>query len=224
MHPAGKLITTLLLSVAATACVAENDAPEAAEVSLDWRSGGKGDGQTCDLDGQSASAYLENFLYKELPSTTGRRYRVGFTFDSTARLANGDRADFTMYLLPAGRAIINYRELHRVDATESEVKNETVVVTRYSVDPSSRALTVAGVGTGTPATATGSAGCAPTYQFTFSGDLRTAGLSGDKAAVYAGTSTAFVIDPDHLDQVPSETARRWFQEDVASGKIVVIRK
>ena len=226
MHPAGKLLTTLLLSVAATACVAETDAPEDADVSLDWRSGGKGDGQTCDFDAQSASGYLENFLYQEVGATTGggRRYRVGFTFESNAKLANGDGASFTMYLLPQGRAIVNYHELHRRTSVESEVNNETVVVTRYSVDPTSRALTLAGVGTGTPRTATSSGGCAPTYDFTFSGDLRTAGLSGDQATVFAGTSTGFVIDPDHLDQVPSATARRWFEEDVASGKIVVIRK
>lgn len=226
MHPAGKLFTTLLLSVAATACVAETDAPPESDESPDWRSGGKGDGQTCDFDGQSASSYIANFLYKDVGSETGggHRYRVGFTFDSHALLANGDTASFTAYLLPEGRAILNYHEEHRRTSVESEVKNETVVVTRYSVDPATRALSLAGVGTGTPWTATSGGGCAPAFDFVFSGDLRSAGLSGDKTVVYAGTSTAFVVDPDHLDQVPSETARRWFQEDVASGKIVVIRK
>ncbi len=37
-------------------------------------------------------------------------------------------------------------------------------------------------------------------------------------------ASSLTSDPDRLDQVPSETARRWFQEDVASGRIVVIRK
>ena len=216
-------LTTALLVMSATACVSE-DARPAPDNSLDWRSGGKGDGQTCDFDQQSGTTYLNNFLYQEVPSQNGLHYRVAFTFEQRATLANGDQADFTMYLLPEGRAIVDYQELHRVDATESDVVNETKIVTRYSVDSSTRAVTIPGVGTGVPKTATGNnGGCAPAYDFTYAVDLRSPGLRGGKTIAYAGTSSAYVIDPDHLDQVPSETARRWFQEDVASGKIVVIR-
>ncbi|MBL0212567.1 MAG: hypothetical protein IPQ07_01640 [Myxococcales bacterium] len=225
MHTLGKL-TALLALVSASACVTEDAAPPEADNALDWRSGGKGDGQTCEFDTQSATTYLANFLYKDVGAETGggHRYRVGFTFDRHAILPNGNEADFTMYLLPEGRAIVNYAEEHRIDSSRSEVINETVVVSRYSVDATSRALKIDGFGTGTPMTATDGGHCAPAYNFTYSGDLRTAGLSGGKTVAYAGTSSGYVIDPDHLDQVPSETARRWFQEDVASGKIVVIRK
>jgi hypothetical protein len=224
MNNAGILLTALLLSTSA-ACV-DDDAPPEIETSLDVRDGGKGDGQSCDVDPNNTTAYLSNFLYKDVssPGERNRRYRVGITFDSRVTLSNGAYADMTLYLLPQGRAIINYSELHRESASSYENKNSTVVVTRYSVDPTTRALTLAGVGTATPETVRRTTGCVLSLELTFSSDVRTTGLAGRKTTVYSGTTTGFVIDPDHLDQVPSATARRWFQEDVASGKIVVIRR
>ncbi len=225
MHLLGKL-TALFALASATACVTEDAGPAEPDNALDWRSGGKGDGQTCEFDAQSATTYLGNFLYRDVGAETGggHRYRVGFTFDRHTILPNGNEASFTMYLLPEGRAIVNYSEDHRIDSQRSEVVNQTVVVSHYAVDATSRALKIDGVGTGAPMTATDGGHCAAAYTFTYTGDLRTAGLSGGKTVAYAGTSSGYVIDPDHLDQVPNETARRWFQEDVASGRIVVIRK
>jgi hypothetical protein len=225
MKNAGLLFTALLLSTGA-ACVAEDDAPPDIELELDVRDGGKGDGQSCDVDPRNPTAYIANFLYRDVsaPSDRYRRYRVGFTFDQHVRLSNGDLANVTMYLLPQGRAILNYSENLREDATRSVVRNETVVVTRYSADPTTRAITLAGVGTMTPETVSRTTGCVLSLKLVFTSDLRTRGLAGGKTVMSSGTSTRYVIDPDHLDQVPSATARRWFQEDVASGKIVVIRK
>jgi len=214
-------LTAAVFLVSVGACVAEDAAPPEADNELDWRAGGKGDGQTCEFDAQSATTYLNNFLYKDVGSETGggHRYRVGFTFDRRAILANGDTAELTTYLLPAGRAIVEYSEVHG-----NEVKNETVVVSRYSVDATTRALKIDGVGTGAPATANDNGRCAPAYDFTYAGNLRTAGLDGGTTRVYAGTTSAILVDPDHLDDVPYPDTRRWFQEDVASGKIVVIHK
>jgi hypothetical protein len=225
MHILGKLTTALLL-VTAAACVAEDEGRPEDDASLDWRSGGKGDGETCEFDRQSAQTYLANFQYKDVGAETGggHRYRIGFTFDKKAMLPNGNAASFTMYLLPAGRAIVNYNEEKRIDSSQSEVLNQTVIITRYSIDATTRAFKLDGFGTGTPLTATDGGRCAPAFAFTFSGDVRTAGLSGGKTVAYAGTSSGFVIDPDHLEDVPYESTRNWFKEDVASGKIVVIRK
>ncbi len=225
MHILGKLTAALLL-VTAAACVTEDQGRPEEDASLDWRSGGKGDGQTCELDQQSAQTYLANFQYRDVGAETGggHRYRIGFTFDEKAILPNGDAASFTMYLLPEGRAIVNYSEEHRIDSSSSEVLNQTVIVTRYSIDATTRAFKLDGFGTGTPLTATDGGRCAPAFAFTFAGDVRTAGLTGGKTVAYAGTSSAFVIDPDHLENVPYESTRTWFREDVASGKIVVVHK
>jgi hypothetical protein len=225
MHILGKLTAALLL-VTAVGCVAEEEGRPEDDATLDWRSGGKGDGQTCEFDQQSAATYLNNFLYRDVGAETGggHRYRIGFTFDKQAILPNGDAAAFTMYLLPAGRAIVDYHEEKRVDSSRSEVVNQTVIVTRYSIDATTRAFKLDGFGTGTPLTATDGGRCAAAFNFTFTGDVRTAGLSGGKAVAYAGTSSGFVIDPDHLEDVPYESTRTWFREDVASGKIVVVHK
>jgi hypothetical protein len=67
-------------------------------------------------------------------------------------------------------------------------------------------------------------GCLPGVAFKYSSDIRSAGLAGDATQIVAGITSAYVIDPDHLDEVPSETARKWFEEDVASGKIKIVRK
>jgi hypothetical protein len=220
MHILGKLTAALVL-VTASACVAEDDGRPEDDASLDWRSGGKGDGQTCEFDQQSAQTYLANFQYKDVGAETGggHRYRIGFTFDKKAILPNGSAASFTMYLLPEGRAIVDYNE-----ERGSEVVNQTVIVTRYSVDATTRALKLDGFATGKPYTATANGRCAAAYDFTFSGDVRSPGLSGKSTLAYAGTTTAIVIDPDHLENVPYEQTRTWFREDVASGKIVVIHK
>lgn len=225
MHILGTLAAALAL-VTTAACVAEDEGRPEDDASLDWRSGGKGDGQTCEFDQQSAQTYLTNFQYKDVGAETGggQRYRIGFTFDHKAILANGDAASFTMYLLPEGRAIVNYSEEHRIDSSSAEVNNQTVIVTRYSIDATTRALKLDGFGTGTPLTATDGGRCAAAFNFTFAGDVRSAGLSGGKTIAYAGTSSAFVIDPDHLENVPYDSTRTWFKADVASGKIVVVHK
>ena len=85
-----------------------------------------------------------------------------------------------------------------------------------------RTITIDGVGTGTPVTVTYGSECAPGIDFTYQNDLRTPNLSGKWTQIIAGISTANVTDPDHLDQL-SEGARAYFEEDVASGKIVILR-
>jgi hypothetical protein len=111
-----------------------------------------------------------------------------------------------------------------VGGGQSQVLNETVIVSRARIDATTRAITIDGVGTGTPLTVRSERGCAPGITFKFSEDIRSPGLANDSAVIQTVTTSAYVIDPDHLDQVPNETARRWFQEDVASGKIKIIRK
>jgi len=86
-------------------------------------------------------------------------------------------------------------------------------------------LATAALGTGTTITlARGLGGCSPGITFKFSSDLRSPGLKDDNAVIQGLWTSAYVIDPDHLDQVQNETARRYFQEDVASGKIQIQRK
>jgi len=201
-----------------TACVGTT-APPPDENKLDVHSGGKADGQSCDFASQSAQTYLQNFLYKQLPDDgNGAWYRMAFTFDEV-RLPSGDTASITAYLLPDNRAVVEYREDH-----QSEVKNETVVVTGYSVDDTSRALTIRGVGTGTPVTVTrDNGGCVAGYTFGYTDDIRTAGLTGTATVLDSGVTSAVLVDPDHLDQAP-EGARDYFNDQVASGDIVVIHR
>lgn len=217
------LTTSLLAFGLLAGCVATDEGRPVDDGELDSRSGGKADGQSCELGQLSASAYYDLFGYHEL-SDWAHHYRVGLSWDLVATLDNGDSVDLNVYFLPGSRVIVEYSELHSLNDGQSEVLNETVIVTRAKIDARTRALTIEGVGTGTPITvANPRGGCTPGISLELTRDQRSPGLVGDFTTVLTGTTTAYVVDPDHLDQVPSETARRYFQEDVASGKIKVVR-
>jgi hypothetical protein len=226
IHSLAKLGCAFLL-ISTAACVAGGEADDRhADDQVDWHSGGKADGQSCDFDTMSAATYYGQFAYKSFTTESGSTwYRVGLTWDVKAVLDNGDQADMNVYFLADNRVIVEYSEEHRESYDSSAVLNQTVIVTRAQIDATTKAITIAGVGTGTPLKVTNSSGgCLPGIAFKYASDIRSAGLAGDATQIVAGSSSAYVIDPDHLDQVPSETARKWFQEDVASGKIQVIRK
>lgn len=220
-----KLGATLLV-ISTAACIAGDDGGRPSDTEADWHSGGKADGQTCDFDSMSAATYYGQFAYKTITSDSGSTwYRVGLTWDVKARLDNGDDADMKVYFLANDRVVVEYNEQHRETGSSSSVLNQTVIVTRAKVDATTRTLTIDGVGTGTPFTVLNErGGCLPGIAFTYGSDIRSAGLAGDSTQIVAGLTSAYVIDPDNLDDVPSETARTWFEEDVASGKIKVVRK
>ena len=222
-----RILTQLAPFILLAACVTDDDeGGRTDEEATDWRSGGKGDGETCDFAQMSAQTYYDQFAYKliQYEGSTSKWYRVGLTWDVQATLDNGDRVDLDVYFLADNRVIVEYGEEHRIDSSRSDVNNQSVIVTRATIDPTTRAITIAGVGTGTPITVQNNGGCSPGITFTFSSDVRSPGLAGDSTVISAGLTSAFVIDPDHLDDVPYETTRNWFEEDVASGKIKVIRK
>lgn len=225
IHSLAKLGAALLL-VSTAACVADEDGGRPSDTDADWHSGGKADGQTCDFDSMSAATYYGQFAYKTITSDSGSKwYRVGLTWDVQAVLDNGDRADMKVYFLANDRVIVEYDEEHRETSSQSTVLNQTVIVTRAKIDANTRTLTIDGVGSGTPLTVRNdSGGCLPGVAFKYGSDIRTSGLAGDATQIVAGITSAYVIDPDHLDEVPSQTARKWFEEDVASGKIKIVRK
>ena len=219
-------ITTLFaLGLATSGCLADIDEGRpTGDEQLDTRAGGKADGQSCDLDALSARDYYQLFAYHELAAPLNRHYRVGLSWDLVATLDNGDSVDLNVYFLAEDRVIVEYSELHARTASESEVLNETVIVTRARIDERTRAITIDGVGTGTPLVTYHDSGrCTPGIDFQLTADQRTPGLAGDSTLIYAGTSSGYVIDPDHLDEVPSEVARKNFQEDVARGTIKIVR-
>jgi hypothetical protein len=220
-----KLGTAVLL-LSTAACVAGDEEGRPSEEETDWRSGGKGDGESCDFESMSAASYYGQFAYKKITSESGSTwYRVGLTWDVQAVLDNGDRADMDIYFLADNRVIVEYHEEHHDSGSSSTVLNQSVIVTRARIDEATRTLTIDGVGSGTPLRVTNQRGeCLPGVAFKYSSDVRSAGIAGEATHIVAGLTSAYVIDPDHLDQVPNETAREWFQEDVASGKIKIIRK
>ena len=225
MRILSQLATAALLLPSAAACVADADEGRPDDVELDWRSGGKGDGETCDFAQMSAETYYKQFAYEQITSPSGWNwYRIGSTAQITATLDDGNKIDLDVYFLPDNRIVAEYNEQKYVGGGQSEVLNQTVIVSRARIDATTRAITIDGVGTGTPLTVSNDRGCAPGIAFKFSGDLRSPGLADDSAVIQTVTTTGYVIDPDHLDQVPNATARRYFEEDVASGKIKVIRK
>lgn len=221
-----ELTTALLVVSSAAACLTDTGEGRPDDEAEDWRSGGKADGESCDFDAMSAASYYGQFAYEEITSETTNHtwYRVGLTWDVVAVLDDGNKVDLNVYFLPEGRVIAEYAEEKYVGGGQSEVLNETVIVTRARIDEATRAITIDGLGAGTPMTVTSSRGeCQPAIDFEFSSDLRSPGLAGDGSLIQAGMSSAYVIDPDHLDEVPNETARRYFEEDVASGKIKIVR-
>ena len=215
-----------LLLISTAACVAGDEEGRPSDTDADWHSGGKADGQTCDFDSMSAATYYGQFAYKTITSDSGSKwYRVGLTWDVKARLDNGDDANMKVYFLANDRVIAEYSEEHRESGSSSTVLNETYIITRARIDATTRTLTIDGVGSGTPLTVLNDrGGCLPGVAFKYASDIRSTGLAGDATQIVAGLSSAYVIDPDHLDEVPSETARKWFEEDVASGKIKIVRK
>ena len=209
------------LSIAAMALLVgcAVDARPDDQKSFDWHSGGKADGQSCDFTNLSAADYYQKFAYA--PDGDGW-YRIGATFVAPT-VGNGDGTDLTLYFLDGGRVVAEYAELHRVTSSESEQLHKTFIVTRATIDPDTRAISIPGIGTGKPVTlANGSGGCAAGIDLTYTTDVRAAGLSGRSVEIAVGSTTARVEDPDHLDDLPSEM-RTWFEEDVQSGAIVVQR-
>lgn len=223
MRILGLLTTTFLLATSA-GCMTGDAGSEDAEELIDWRSGdGKQDGQTCEFDSMSAATFYGQFAYSAYERSTGTYYRIGTSWNIQPTLSNGDRADIKLYFLPSDRVIVEYRELHGTSSS-SEVLNQTLVVTRATYNESTREITIAGVGKGTPLTVrNGSGQCGAGIVFQYTGDLRTAGLAGASTEILSAYTSARVIDPDNLSELP-EQMREWFEEDVASGKIVVLRK
>jgi hypothetical protein len=226
MRILSQLATAALFISSAAACATDSDdegRPE--DIEEDWRSGGKGDGETCDFAQMSAETYYKQFGYEKNTTPSGWSwYRIGSTYQISATLDDGNKIDLDVYFLPDSRVVAEYSELKYEGGGQSEVVNKTVIVSRAKLDATTRTITIDGVGTGTPLTVTSDRGCAPGIAFTFSSDLRSPGLAGDSAVIQTVMTTGYVIDPDHLDQVPSATARRYFEEDVASGKIQIQRK
>ncbi len=220
-----QLATATLLITSAAACATDADEGRPDDVEEDVRSGGKGDGETCDFAAMTAAQYYGQLAYIEEPSERWAKYRIGGTWDITGALDNGDKVDLDVYFLANDRVIVEYHEQRRINSSESEVLNQTVVVTRARINATTREITIDGVGTGTPLTVQrGGGACSPGIAFKFTSDLRSPGLKDDNAVIQSLWTSAYVIDPDHLDQVPSEAARRYFQEDVAAGKIQIQRK
>lgn len=216
----------IALVLFASACVAEGtDEIRPDEEAEDWRSGGKADGESCDFDAMPAAAYYDLFNYEQFVSESGSSwYRVGLTWDVQGTVEDGNKVDLDVYFLDGDRVIAEYSEQKYIGGGQSEVLNETVIVTRRVIDPDTRSITIVGVGSGTPFTTTNSRGqCMPSINFEFSSDLRTPGLVGDTTHITAGLTSAFVIDPDHLDDVPHQGAREYFEEKVASGRIKILR-
>lgn len=225
MRNLSQLATAALLLTSAGACVAETEEGRPTDEEEDLRSGGKGDGETCEFDQMSAATYYAQLAYKEDTSGNWAKYRIGGTWDISATLDNGNKVDLEVYFLANDRVIAEYSEEQRIDGSQAEVVNQTVIVTRARINETTREIAIDGVGSGSPLTVRrGTGGCSPGIAFKFGSDLRSPGLTGDSAVIQSMMTSAYVIDPDHLDQVPSETARRWFQEDVASGKIQFQRK
>jgi hypothetical protein len=225
MRILSQLATAALLITSTAACVADADEGRPEDIEEDWRSGGKGDGETCDFDTMSAATYYQQFGYEQITSASGSQwYRIGSTAQITATLDNGNKIDLDVYFLADNRIVAEYSELKSLGGGQSEVLNQTVIVSRARIDATTRAITIDGVGTGSPLTVRSDRGCAPGIAFKFSSDLRSPGLTGDNAVIQTVTTSAYVIDPDHLDEVQNETARRYFEEDVASGKIQIQRK
>lgn len=225
MRNLSQLATAALLISSAAACVSDAEEGRPTDEEEDLRSGGKGDGETCEFDQMSAATYYAQLAYKEDASGNWAKYRIGGTWDITATLDNGNKVDLDVYFLAGDRVIVEYAEEKRVDSSSSEVLNETVIVTRARINATTREITIDGVGSGTPLTIRrGTGGCSPGIAFKFTSDLRSPGLTGDSAVIQSLMTSAYVMDPDHLDQIPNETARKWFQEDIASGKIQIQRK
>ncbi|HEY4179378.1 MAG TPA: hypothetical protein VGM90_21185 [Kofleriaceae bacterium] len=115
-------------------------------------------------------------------------------WQSVTLLSNGDEANVTLYLLPEARVIIDYTELHRIDASSS------------------------------PTQLTEGSSCAAGLKLSFTDNLMTSGLVGNTASIYVGTSTAWVADPDHLDQIPNADGRAYITQEIADGTIKVIHR
>ena len=209
--------------LALAACGVDGDEGRPDDSQTDWHSGGKADGQSCDFASMSARTYYNQFAYAKTETAGTSWYRVGSTWDLAAKLDNGDKASLRAYFLANDRVIVEYHEEHYVGGGQSDVLNETVIVTHATIDEATRAITIAGVAKGTPLTVNNNGQCAPAIALEHLGDLRSPGLAGDHSGITSSNTTAFVIDPDHLDEVPSATARQWFEEDVASGKIKILR-
>ena len=216
-------LASVLLVLPIVGCATDDGRPAQGEDQLDWRSGGKGDGQSCDFDSMSAASFYDLFSYVNEASSSGDWYRIGLTYTVRATLTNGDAAELHVYFLADNRVIADYDELHAAGGNGSYVLNETIVVSHATID-TTRGITIAGIGSGTPVTIGGKGGsCAPGIAFTYGADLRSPGLAGKITQIQSARTSARVLDPDHLES-ESETAQRWFHEDVASGKIVVIHE
>lgn len=212
------LIASLLLTACATS---PDDGIPSDDQSLDSHPDGKADGgESCTIT--SLESFTTAFGYKTIAHDDGwNSYRIGMTWNSITRLTNGDQANVTLYLLPQNRAIVEYREEHRAN-NQVEVINEALVVTTASfVDGK---VHFAGVADGTPTQLVEGAKCTAGLELAFSSDIMSAGLAGNSTTIYQGWSSRWAIDPDHLDQIPSEQGRKWVEEDIASGKLKVIHR
>lgn len=179
-----------------------------------------GSTDACGYDAMSASTFYQQFAYRDRGGVVP--YRLGATYEVNTALPNGDAAHLDVYMLANGRVIANYEERHG-GGSYYQVVNKTVIVTRAIIDAASRKLTIFGVGSGTPATKIYDGNCVPGIDLTYSQNIRSTGLAGKPASIVAIWSSGYVIDPDDLQSVPSQTAREWFEEDVAAGVIRIVR-
>ena len=216
-------LLSLVMLIPTAACVSGEQSPDKRE---DWRSGGKADGETCDFSGMSATRYYDLFSYKSDVVDKDTWYQVGATWDRKAVLENGSKVGLDAYFLPDDRMIIDYQE-EVPTSNGTELHNQSVIVTHRHIDNADpmRTIVIDGLGSGTPYTRVNDrGGCSAGIDFKMlTTDIRTAGMRGDETQLTTSWTTGFVIDPDHLDQVPDADARKWFEEDVASGKIKIVR-
>ena len=106
-----KLAASALTSAAA--CVTDDDEGRPDDVQEDWRSGGKGDGETCDFDVDVGRDLLQAVRVqgdrlRDRQEVVPRRP----TWDAQATLDNGDKVDLDVYFLADNRVIVEYVEQH----------------------------------------------------------------------------------------------------------------
>jgi len=226
-RPTLMLCTLLSVLVAATGCVVGEDlsppGEEPAPDELDARGLAQpGSSDPCGYQAMSAETFYQQFAYREAAEGYVG-YRVGSTYDVRTRLPNGDEVNLRVRMLANGRAIASYEERHFTASNFYDTVNETVIVTRSVIDPTSRKLTLVGLATGTPSARIDDGLCGPSIALTYSQNIGAPGLAGKTTAIVPVWSTAFVIDPDNLAEVPYAWARRQFEDKVAAGTIRIVR-
>jgi len=227
-HQPTRRLACVLLSmlVAATGCVVGEDPsdlsdPEAESVPDEVDPLGLASpSDPCGYDAMDAASFYAQFAYRDRGGFVP--FRMGSTYDVDTQLPSGDVAHLEISMLANGRVIANYEE-RRGTSIHWTTSNETVIVTRATIDATTRRLTIVGVGTGTPSTRFVDGKCAPRIELTYSQNIRSPGLTGKAAAIVAIWTSAYMVDPDHLEACPYESLRQRFEEERAAGVIKIVR-